>query len=381
MSKKIKVLMVLNRYYPIIGGAENQCRILMNSLKAFSQIKLFGVVTHKYSTNLSNNDVVDEVPIFRIGPTKLTAINSCLFYMGLFYFMLKKRHLFDVVHVHTISFSTFVASVFSKIFGKVCVAKLTVVNEIKNLTSKRGIKGFVYKQMISFLLKNCTFIALTDEGAEEIKYFYSKAKIFKINNGVDPKTFFKLNKNNARKRYGFHDDFIYFGFVGRLIESKGILKLIEYFIEFCELNPELRYKLVVMGSGDFQVNSVEKKVKYYSKEYECIEYLPVEHSPTYFYNSIDFYISNSLKEGMPNTVLEALACGKIAILSSIRAHLEIAVYNNKSNIFIFNSKIKLFEILKNIDTINLKDIKINENFFIEAVAKKYVCLYEKFFCN
>jgi glycosyltransferase involved in cell wall biosynthesis len=381
MNKKIRVLMVLNRYYPMIGGAENQCRMLLKSLKSYPNIETVGIVTHKYDENLSEYESIDGDKIFRIGRCGNNKVSIINFYISLFYFLVKNRKNFDVIHVHTISITAFICVFFSKLFSKKTLQKLTISEEIQSMMSRKGIKGFVQKTLITFSLKNAFIVALTNEGIQEIKKYcpVCSRNYFKINNGVDDTIFFKkMNNKELKNKYNFREDYYYFGFVGRLTQVKGILELAKFFDEFTKKYPERKMKLAILGSGDFQIDSVERDIKNISLINDNIVLLPSEHQPVDFYNAIDFYISNSTKEGMPNTVLEALSCEKAVILSNIKPHLEIADENKKASIYIFKNFIELEQILVNLEKENKITSKINENFTITNVAQSYANLYNEF---
>lgn len=382
MNKKIKILMVLNRYYPMIGGAENQCRMLLNNLRANKEIEIFGIVTHKYDDKLSNIEIVDGYNVFRVGNSGNSKYSIISFYIRLFIFLIINRNKFDLIHVHTISITSFICVLFSKLFFKKTLQKLTIAEEIQSFIDRKGIKGFIKKKLITFSLKNGFIVALTDEGIEEIEQYCPQCKnkknYFKINNGVDETIFFKkTNIKELRNKYNFREDYCYFGFVGRLTKVKGILELAEFFDEFTKKYPEKKFKLAILGSGDFQVDSIERDIKNISIINDNIVLLPYEHQPVDFYNAIDFYISNSTKEGMPNTVLEALCCEKAVILSAIKPHIEIAYKNKKASISIFNNFNELEQILLNCNQEKISTSKLSDTFSMKNISNLYSKLYER----
>lgn len=380
MSKKIRVLMVLNRYYPMIGGAENQCNMLIKNLRTNKDIKIFGVVTHKYDNKLNDIEQIDEYNVFRIGKSGNTRIPIISFYLNLFFFLIANRNKFDVIHVHTISITSFICVFFSKIFFKKTLQKLTIAEEIHNIMSMLGIKGFIQKQLIAFSLKSGFIVALTNEGVQEIKKYCPKCQknYFKINNGVDENIFYnKKNTKELKIKYHFEENYFYFGFVGRLTKVKGVLELVEFFAEFTKKYPDKKFKLAILGSGDFQIDSVEDKIKEILTDNSNILLLASEHKPVDFYNAIDFYISNSTKEGMPNTVLEALSCEKPVILSSIKPHLEIKDENPEAFIEIFSNLEELEKIMLGTHQTKLYMSKIDNSFSIKNISNSYSELYKK----
>ncbi|OOE83169.1 glycosyltransferase, partial [Salinivibrio sharmensis] len=102
--------------------------------------------------------------------------------------------------------------------------------------------------------------------------------------------------------------------VGSLIPRKNMELLIS---EFSKLSKDNRGSLVILGDGPLMGNLKEKNV-------DGVHLLGnVNNVPDYFAGA-DYFLSSSLSEGLPNTVLEALSAGLPVILSDIESHLEIA---------------------------------------------------------
>ena len=72
-----------------------------------------------------------------------------------------------------------------------------------------------------------------------------------------------------------------------------------------------------------------------------IKYLGHIEQPLKYLQASDFLISASVSEGLPNTVLESLACGIPVILSDIEPHREILEEGNVGIIFDYYSKASL----------------------------------------
>lgn len=373
--------MVLNRYYPIIGGAENQCRILMNEFKKDNNIKIIGILTHRYDESLEKKTTIDDIPIFRVGKSGNNKLSILSFYFSLFLFLFKKRNDYDILHVHTISLTSFIVVLFSNIFNKKSLQKLTIADEIKDIVGRKGFKGKIFKSLVMYGLNNGNIVTLTNEGMKEVRdYCKNDTNLFKINNGVDKKIFHPIDSIEAKKKYKFNNEYIYFGFVGRLTKVKGILMLCQEFIKFNREYPKSKFRLAIMGSGEFQIDSVEEEIKKLSSKNNCIVLLSSEHQPIGFYNAIDMYISNSTKEGMPNTVLEALSCNKKALLSNIPSHIELLEENKSANISIFNNAKDLNNILFDLyEKFNLEKSILDDKYLIENVAKEYKKLYMEMF--
>ncbi|MEN3002526.1 MAG: glycosyltransferase family 4 protein [Armatimonadota bacterium] len=108
-------------------------------------------------------------------------------------------------------------------------------------------------------------------------------------------------------------------FVGRLDASKGLDLLIAGFARFRERYPDARL-ILVGGSQDY--NPMENQVRAWITEQGVADavqmtgLLPREAILPY-YQSADVFVLTSLWEGLPNALLEALACGLPAVVTAV----------------------------------------------------------------
>lgn len=128
-----------------------------------------------------------------------------------------------------------------------------------------------------------------------------------IPNPINTNLFKPRNKKNARMKLGLPIDkkLILFGSAKITDKRKGI----DYFIESCKVlaqkYPELINELgvVVYGKESEVLKSLVPfpvyPLNYISNEKELVD----------VYNSVDIFVTPSLEENLPNTIMEAMACG------------------------------------------------------------------------
>ncbi|WP_231367693.1 MULTISPECIES: glycosyltransferase [unclassified Thioalkalivibrio] len=137
-----------------------------------------------------------------------------------------------------------------------------------------------------------------------------------VQNGVDGETFYPVDsakKAALRSRLGMPQDALIFLLVGSLIPRKDMLTAVEAY-QAARLGPNAR--LVVLGDGPLERNlrSVADETVLLRGQVDNVkDYL----------NAADVFVSSSLAEGLPNTVLEAMASGLPCILSDIPPHREL----------------------------------------------------------
>ncbi|MFA0208582.1 glycosyltransferase family 4 protein [Vibrio cyclitrophicus] len=328
----MKVLMILNKYYPMIGGAEQQAKQLIKNLPNCDVT----VLTSNHTGKLIRNEYIDDTKVIRLS---CQFLGSAEFYIRLFFFMLINGKKFDVHHCHSISITSFLVSIFSRIYNKKCILKLTIAGEIAKIFEAQGVKASVKKLMIKYALDNSTVIALTKEGKNELDRF--GVKDFRlIKNGVDIET---LRSNVTRNKFKYdHNSGPVFGFLGRFCEQKGIDSLLKAFV-----STPPNSTLVLMGSSDGQeASKVDEQIEMYKQILGKRLIVKEPQNPPYqFYGQITHFVSASKFEGMPNCVLEALSLNIPCILSNIEPHKEIMTLVKGNNIWLANDDDSLSNIM------------------------------------
>ena len=104
-----------------------------------------------------------------------------------------------------------------------------------------------------------------------------------------------------------------------------------------------------------------------------------------YYQLSDVFVSASHAEGLPNSVLEAMACGLPCVLSDIDSHEEILEYDREAGrLFKTGNGDDLVSKLNEVLSLNLKDMSKHANDLVMSnlskyqVSAKYYELYKKF---
>jgi len=149
----------------------------------------------------------------------------------------------------------------------------------------------------------------------------SSMKIDYIQNGVDCAKFIvnSSNKDAMRERLQIPVNKKIFISVGSLIPRKDMATVISGFNKSEATNNACLY---IAGNGVEFENLKKKSSK------NVILLGNVSNIKEYL-QAADYFISASLAEGLPNTVLEAMACGLPSILSDIPPHREILEENQE----------------------------------------------------
>lgn len=191
-----------------------------------------------------------------------------------------------------------------------------------------------------------------------------------VKNGVDDKVFTPTSENEKyylRKKLNLPISDRIFIVIGEFNIRKNLSLIID-----CFKNRNNRdEKVVFIGNGKTYEQSVKQ-----SKENPNIIFKGRVENVDEYLKASDYYISSSLAEGLPNSVLEAMSTGIPCILSNIPPHEEIS--NDKNQLF--NPK-DMKELSKTIDYVVSKDYQCLKKECILTIentlsASKMVVNYE-----
>ena len=131
--------------------------------------------------------------------------------------------------------------------------------------------------------------------------------VISIPNPINTNLFKPRNKKEARAHCKLPQEgkLILFSSVKITDKRKGI----DYLIESCKLlaekHPELKASLGVVAFG----NQSQQLSHLLPFPVYALEYVSNEHDLVNIYNAVDLFVTPSLEENLPNTIMEAMACG------------------------------------------------------------------------
>lgn len=236
----------------------------------------------------------------------------------------------DIIHAHSTVPAGLVGVIVAKIIRKpvFVTAHGMDINNFEN--------NSIFKKLITFSLNNCNkAIAVSEDLAKKmISLGINQKNITVLRNAVDTNRFKPLKNKELRKYYKIKDTEILIIFVGYLDTFKGIFELINAFYEVKNDN----IKLMIIGEGPKE-NELKKKVFQLDLE-KCVIFTG-KISPTNihkYYQAADIFVLPSYSEGLPLSILEAMACGLPIVTTNVGGIPEVV--KNSENGFIVPSKNK-----------------------------------------
>jgi glycosyltransferase involved in cell wall biosynthesis len=132
-----------------------------------------------------------------------------------------------------------------------------------------------------------------------------------LRNGVDLDVFAPRDRLSARRQLGINPSGPVLASVGWLIPRKGH----DLAIQAAALLPEANLLIVGEGPEDAALRRLAERLGVAGRVH-FLGTMPQQHLPTVF-NAADVLVLASSREGLPNVILEALACGTPVVATAV----------------------------------------------------------------
>jgi glycosyltransferase involved in cell wall biosynthesis len=369
-----RVAMVIQRFYPHVGGAEIQLQQLAPRL----QLRGFEIcILTRHEPGLSNFEVVDSTPVYRlpsIGPKALAAgmfTGSAVFQLA--------RLRSDLVHAHEILSPASAALVSKRLHRHPVVVTLL----------RGGLLGDVYKlrrrlfgrQRLRGLSREVdAFVLISREiESELVAIGVPQSKRFIIPNGVDTERFTpvtELQKKLIRTELLMPLQGLIVVYLGRLVPEKRADNLLKIWNEVRLSIPDAH--LVIVGSGPDESRLKELStagVQFVGQSSDTVRYLQAS----------DLFVLPSSTEGLSISMLEAMSTGLPVLATSVGGAPD--VIQNGLNGYLIPSD-DLGHLKRGLETL-LKDndlrmrlgtnarLRIQSNYSLDLDADRLATLYHR----
>ncbi len=148
-------------------------------------------------------------------------------------------------------------------------------------------------------------------------------KIETIHYGVDLEKYNLVNGKDKRAELGFAKDDFIVGTVARLSIQKGHTYLIDAAPRIIEKYPKVKF--VFVGDGPLR-NQLEEKITAMNLT-DHFHFLGFREDVTEIVNTFDIFTLPSLFEGLPNVILEAMACSRPIVATAVDGTPEAIIDN------------------------------------------------------
>ncbi|NWG33258.1 MAG: glycosyltransferase family 4 protein [Chloroflexi bacterium] len=221
-----------------------------------------------------------------------------------------KREPFDVLHAYFLAPAGFVATYAGKYLNIPSLVSIRG-NDIERapFDPSKFSHGMYALQNAGAVTTNAS------ELARKAKAFFDR-EIFLIPNGMDAGHFKPMERNEAlAASLGIKNDIAVIGFVGELREKKGMTALLSACAQAAKKMPVFLLIVGEVRQGEDQYSFEEFRKAHRQLPMTATGQLPHRDLPAY-YSLMDVFVHPSLRDGMPNALLEAMACGKAVVATA-----------------------------------------------------------------
>jgi len=277
--------------------------------------------------------------------------------------ILKRIKNVNVLHLHS-SKAGFLGRLAAKILGLSDKVIYTShgASFLRKDISKWKLKQFIYLEKIAAKFGGKVVACSRSEAQEFIKYGISADYVY---NGIDCKI---VNFPNERKN--FKTKLIIIGTIGRITYQKNpslFNKIAQYFLG----DPKIKFLWI--GDG-------ELRKELYSPNIEVTGWLSRDETYSYL-DILDIYLSTSLWEGLPLSVLQAMCKGKPLVLSDCVGNKDLV--ESYINGFLYKKEDEAIKYIKQlIDDIDLRRVLgkgslniVKNKFSMDKMITRYKKLY------
>lgn len=224
---------------------------------------------------------------------------------------------------------------------------------------------------------NITFVGCSQwlSGRARKSYLLRDKTILSIPNPIDTEVYHPMDQGTARELLGLPSGkkLLLFGALNVTDKRKGI----DYLIAALRKIEKPDVELVVFGQVKDDIRDL------FPVPIHSMGYLSDESKIVALYNAVDMFITSSLEENLPNTIMESMACGTPCVGFEIGGIPEMI--DHRVNGYVANYKDAndlangIQWVLEHGDRQALSDAcvkKVQENYTDEVIAGKYLALYQ-----
>ncbi|MDO6450497.1 glycosyltransferase family 4 protein [Oceanobacillus profundus] len=272
------------------------------------------------------------------------------------YNIMRKEN-YDIVHVHTP-----VASIIGRLAAKLAGVKNIIYTAhgyyFHEGMSKRSY-NFFYRIEKYFAKFATDYLLLQSREDYELSLnhrFKEPGRIIRLGNGVDIYNKFNPDKISAeiifelKKRFDIKKEDTVFAFIGRLVREKGIYELIEAFNKVNKVNQNMKLLLIGGLLESERDKDIQNTLDTW-KSNKNIIFTGVRSDIDNLLAISDVFILPSYREGLPRSIIEAMAMKKPVIATNIRGCREEVIHERTGY---------LVE-KQNVEEIYLKMTKLTDN--------------------
>jgi glycosyltransferase involved in cell wall biosynthesis len=396
-EKAMKICIFIETYYPVVGGGENQAKLLAEGLidHGISTI----IITRRTGKNNKKHEFVGKTSVYRIPPPGKGVMKKWSLILTCIPALIHLRNHYDIIFVSGYRIIGISAIVLCKILRKKCILKADSLGEMSGDYFIGGLHKFrvshsffLFKLFLKFrnyfLKKADAFTVISKDIYEElISQSVPPKKIFPIPNSVDTLVFSPATQEQKillRKNLLLPETARIVIYTGRLVTYKGLPLLLEVWNDLKHIHKNLL--LLILGTGGMDIYNCEGQLHDYVRQKSLensVRFTGNVNNVSEYLRASDIFVFPTENEAFGVSLIEAMACA-LPVITTPVGGIKSIVTSGKNGLLVEPGNYKeLYAALENLITNQTATIdlgqaaykSVNISYSTEIVVEKYIAIF------
>lgn len=384
---RLRVCMLSFYFFPDYSGSAIQAKNLSRYLANYN-VEAFIV-----SANLSKSarrDKIEGIPLYRIPVVNTGLLLLPSFWLSLAIFLVVKRKDYDVIHAHGTVLHA-IASLIGRMLGKKTLLKIAMANSDIAFHKQGRLMGRVIRYLVE---KFDHYIATSKDIYGEFREFgIQSSDVTLLPNGVDTHAFMPVGsgrkKSELRSKLGIQEGFV-ICFVGIVIARKNVDLILRVWQKLMSMGVNGSVVLVgpIPKDNDGRESEYVRNLRDYTARNGLVDsviFADRQERISDYMQASDLFFFPSKQEGMPNVLLEAMACGLPCVVSRISGTADLVEDGRTGFIVSMDDEQTYVKVIYDLSrdrslatTIGTNACEsIKQRFSLNATAKNYRMIYSR----
>ena len=370
----MKICILTETYYPVVGGGETQARLLAEGLIANGHSVI--VLTRRSDAAQKEHENYGKVSVYRLAPVGSGQLKKWGLLLSSLPALIRLHNQYDLIFVSGYRIIGLTAILIGKLFRKPVVLKADSQGEMSGEFFESGLRKFghsrsslpfrLFLKLRNAILKKAdAFSAISREIASEwTSSGVPLNKIHLIPNGVDTRRFRPANaehKSLLREKLNLAQADIIAIYTGRLVSYKGLPLLLKVWKEIrCKHKRPL---LLLAGDGGLDIHNCEAELRDYVKSTDLEEgviFLGAVRTVPEYLQAADLFVFPTENDAFPSSIVEAMACALPVVTTPVGAIRTIVTHRETGLLVQPGNFEQLFEAL---------DVMLSDKAFASRIGK------------
>lgn len=245
-------------------------------------------------------------------------------------YRLLRRRKYDVVHVHT-PFAQVVGRIAARLAGTPIVIYTSHGFQFHESRSPAVRRCIIEIERFLGRYTDMIFTQSREDAQSAVEIGIAPAeKVLWIGNGIQLRRFSPGTADaSVRAEFGLDAEHRVIGFIGRIVREKGIVELIEAMSRVVAAAPEARLLVVgdtLASDGDTAAKSIVETAIARLGLRDKVRFAGLRDDVPRLLRAMDMFVLPSWREGMPRSIIEAMATGLPVVATDIRGCREEVIH-------------------------------------------------------